>query len=68
VEIGQYVVEFIPRRVIKSQALTDFIVEWTDSGLHGVDELPDHWVIYFDRSYTLEGAGVGVMLTPPPKR
>jgi hypothetical protein len=33
VEIGQYDIEFIPRRTIKSQALTDFIMEWTDSGL-----------------------------------
>jgi hypothetical protein len=33
VEIGQYDVEFIPRQVIKSQALTYFIAEWTDSGL-----------------------------------
>jgi hypothetical protein len=32
VEIGQYDVEFIPRRTIKYQALTDFIVEWTDAG------------------------------------
>jgi hypothetical protein len=42
VEIGQYDVEFVPRRAIKSQALADFIVEWTDSGLRGIDELPDH--------------------------
>jgi hypothetical protein len=33
VEIGQYDVEFIPRRAIKSQALMDFIAEWTNSGL-----------------------------------
>jgi hypothetical protein len=33
VEIGQYDVEFIPQQAIKSQALTDFIAEWTDSGL-----------------------------------
>jgi hypothetical protein len=32
VEISQYDVEFIPRQAIKSQALTYFIVEWTDSG------------------------------------
>jgi hypothetical protein len=42
VEIGQYDIEFIPRWVIKSQALADFIVEWTDSGLRAIDELPDH--------------------------
>jgi hypothetical protein len=65
VEIGQYDVEFILRRVIKSQALSDFIVKWTNSGLRGIDELPDHWVIYFDGSYTLKGVGTGVVLIPP---
>jgi hypothetical protein len=33
VEIRQYDVEFIHQRVIKSQALADFIAEWTDLGL-----------------------------------
>jgi ribonuclease HI len=65
VEIGQYDVEFILRRVIKSQALSDFIVKWTNSGLRGIDELPDHWVIYFDGSYTLKGVRTGVVLIPP---
>jgi hypothetical protein len=32
-EIDQYDVEFIPRWVIKSQALANFIAEWTDSGM-----------------------------------
>jgi hypothetical protein len=65
VEIRQYDVEFIPQRAIKSQALTDFIVEWTDSGLRGIDKLLDHWVMYFDGSYTLKGAGADVVLIPP---
>jgi hypothetical protein len=65
VEIGQYDVEFVPQRAIKSQALTDFITEWTDSGLRGIDELPNHWVMYFDGSYTLKGAGANVVLIPP---
>jgi hypothetical protein len=65
VEIDQYDVEFIPRQTIKSQALMDFIAEWTYSGLRGVDKLPDHWVMYFDGSYTLKGVGTGVLLIPP---
>jgi hypothetical protein len=65
VEIGQCDVEFIPWRVIKSQALMDFIAEWIDSGLRGIDELPNHWVMYFDRSYTLKGAEADVVLIPP---
>jgi hypothetical protein len=64
-EIGQYDVEFVSRWAIKSQALTDFIEEWTASGLRGIDELPDHWVMYFDGSYTLNGVGASVMLIPP---
>jgi hypothetical protein len=65
VEIDQYDVEFISRWAIKSEALTDFIAEWTDSGLRCINKLPDHWVMYFDRSYTLKGAGAGVVLIPP---
>jgi ribonuclease HI len=33
--------------------------------LQGIDDLPDHWVMYFDGSYTLKGARAGVMLIPP---
>jgi hypothetical protein len=66
VKISQYDINFIPRRAIKSQTLTDFIIEWTNSDLKGIDELPDHCVMYFDGSYTLKGAGAGVMLIPPP--
>jgi hypothetical protein len=45
VEIGQYDVEFITRLMIKSQALVDFIAEWTNSWMQGIDELPDNWVM-----------------------
>jgi hypothetical protein len=65
VEIRQYDVEFIPRWVIKSQELMKFIAEWIDSGLRGIDELPNHWMMYFNESYTLKGAGAGVVLIPP---
>jgi hypothetical protein len=64
VEIGQYDIEFIPRRAIKSHALANFIAEWIDSGLWGIDELPDHLMMYFDGSYTLKGVGAGVVLIP----
>jgi hypothetical protein len=62
VEISQYDVEFVPSRAIKSQALAYFITEWTDSCLWGIDELPDHCVMYFDGSYILKGAEFGVVL------
>jgi hypothetical protein len=65
VEIRQYDIEFVPRRAINSQALAYFIVEWMDSDVRGIGDLPNHWVMYFDRSYTLKGAGAGVVLIPP---
>jgi hypothetical protein len=65
VEIGQYDVEFVPQQTIKSQALTNFIAEWTDSGLQGISDLTDHWVMYFDGSYILKGAGASIMLIHP---
>jgi hypothetical protein len=64
-EISQYDIKFVPQWAIKSQALSDFVVEWTNSGLQWIDELPDHWVMYFDGSYTLKGAVAGVVLIPP---
>jgi pantothenate kinase type III len=64
-KIGQHDDEFIPWWAIKSQALTYFIVEWTDSGLRGIDDLPDHWEMYFDGSYTMKGAWTRIVLIPP---
>jgi hypothetical protein len=58
VEIRQYHVDFVPRWAIKSQVLIDFIIESTDSSMRGKNVLPDHWVIYFNGSYTSEGPGL----------
>jgi hypothetical protein len=33
--------------------------------IRGIGDLPDHWVMYVDGSYTLKGAGTGIMLIPP---
>jgi hypothetical protein len=65
IEICQYDVEFIPWQSIKSQALMDFTAEWTESGLWDIVDLSDYWVMYFNGSYTLKGAGAGVVLIPP---
>jgi ribonuclease HI len=61
-EIGQYQVEFIPRGAIKSQVLAYFNAERIDSGHRGDEGLSDHWVMYFDDSYTLKGIGASIVL------
>ena len=55
----------MPRTAIKSQALVDFINDWTE--LQAPEEKPDntYWTIHFDGSRQLEGSGAGVVLTSP---
>jgi hypothetical protein len=63
-KVGQCDVEFIPRWTIKSQALIDFNAGWMNLGLRCINDLLDHWIMYFDGSYTLKGVGAGVVLIP----
>lgn len=80
IEHAEFDLHFEPRHAIKSQALTDFLAEWTlvaesDPSLGPsapeVEEDPNaklhagHWVMHFDGPLTLQGASVGVTLTSP---
>jgi ribonuclease HI len=65
VELGALNIDFKPRTAIKSQALVDFMAEWRENQLPTPTERPEHWVMYFDGSLKLEGAGVGVLLISP---
>ena len=42
VELGQYDIEFVPRTVIKSHALANFIAEWTNPEPKEVAQNPEH--------------------------
>jgi hypothetical protein len=50
---------------LKSQALVDFMAEWWENQLPTPIVRPGHWVMYFDGSLNLEGAGAGVLLISP---
>jgi hypothetical protein len=65
VKLGALNIDFKPRTSIKSQALVDFMAEWWENQLPTPIEWPEHWVIYFDGSLKLEGAGAGVLLISP---
>jgi ribonuclease HI len=65
VELGTLNVDFKPRTAIKSQDLADFMAEWRENQLPTPIERPEHWVMYFDGSLKLEGAGAGVLLISP---
>ncbi len=65
VELGALTIDFKPRTAIKSQALVDFMAEWRENQLPTPTVRPEHWVMYFDGSLNLEGAGAGVLLISP---
>ena len=57
IELGPHGLKYTPRTTIKSQALVDFINDWTE--LQAPEEKPDntYWTIHFDGSRQLEGSG-----------
>nr|AAP52177.2 retrotransposon protein, putative, unclassified [Oryza sativa Japonica Group] len=80
IELAEFDLHFEPRHAIKSQVLADFIAEWTpvddhvpsnvpflpgDGGNPNADIRAGHWVMHFDGSLNLQGAGAGVTLTSP---
>jgi hypothetical protein len=65
VELGEFEIEFCPRKAIKSQILADFVSEWTEIQMPLPKERSEHWIMYFNGALNLERAGVGVFLISP---
>jgi hypothetical protein len=65
IELGALNIDSTPREAIKSQALTDFIAEWTEIQQPTPDAIPDHWKMYFDGSLKLGRVGIGVLFISP---
>ena len=65
VELGAHNINFVPRKAIKSQALADFVAEWTELQHPLPEAIFDHWKMYFDGSLKLRGAGAGVLFISP---
>ena len=64
IELG-HGLKYVSCTAIKSQALVDFINDWTE--LQMPEEKPHNtcWTIHFDGSRQLEGSGAGVVLASP---
>jgi hypothetical protein len=68
VELGALNIDFTPRKAIKSQALADFVAEWTEIQQPMSNTILDHWKMYFDGSLKLGGAGASVLLISPDEK
>nr|AAR87147.1 putative polyprotein [Oryza sativa Japonica Group]AAT81735.1 RNase H domain containing protein [Oryza sativa Japonica Group]ABF96761.1 retrotransposon protein, putative, Ty3-gypsy subclass [Oryza sativa Japonica Group] len=58
-------ISFKPRTSIKSQALADFVAEWTEFQEDTPAEKMEYWTMHFDGSKRLSGTGAGVVLISP---
>ena len=67
VELSTYSIEFRSRPTIKSQALADFVAEWTEIQEPIAATCPEHWVMYFDGTLNINGAGAGILFIMPTK-
>ena len=65
VELLSETLTYAPRKAIKSQALANFVAEWTDSQLPPSQVQAELWTVYFDGSLMKTGAGVGLLLISP---
>jgi len=65
VELMSETLTYAPHKAIKSQALVDFVVEWTDSQLPPAQVQAELWMMYFDGSLMKIGAGAGLLFILP---
>jgi hypothetical protein len=64
-ELGAHDIEFRPRTAIKTQALVDFVSEWTEHQVLDNPQATKVWRMYFDGSLKLQGAGAGILFIAP---
>jgi ribonuclease HI len=64
-ELGAHDIEFRPHTAIKTQALVDFVSEWTEQQVPDNPEAAEMWRMYFDGSLKLQGAGAGILFIAP---
>ena len=65
IELAAFEITYKRRDAIKSQALEDFIADWTELPEDTPVPEPEYWVMHFDGSKLLNGLGAGVLLESP---
>jgi hypothetical protein len=56
---------YAPCKAIKSQALADFLVEWTDTQQPPAQIQAELWTMYFDGSLMKIGPSAGLLFISP---
>jgi hypothetical protein len=68
VELNEFTIDFVHRSSIQSQALADFIGDWTPGAQEEVHRInTEVWTIFCDGSWGTFGAGATAILISPSK-
>jgi ribonuclease HI len=67
-ELNEFTIDYVHRSSIQSQALADFIADWT-LGAHeeGTGKDTEAWTVFYDGSWGTFGAGAAAVLVAPSK-
>jgi ribonuclease HI len=67
-ELSEFTIDYVHRSSIQSQALADFIADWTP-GAHeeGTGKDTEAWTVFCDGSWEKFGAGAAAVLVAPSK-
>jgi len=66
-ELCPFSLDFQSRTTVKSQALVNFIMEWTDLNTPPSLEVFDNWLMFFDGSLNTNEASAGILFISPNK-
>ena len=76
IELQAFDLEFLTTKKVKSNALADFVAEWTDPSMaERIEEIstlpgkttPGSWSMNFDGACGKEGASASIVLTAPTR-
>ena len=64
-ELSQFDITYVPRTSIESQALADFMADWTPLNKEEEKVVDQPWTLYTDSAWEQSGAGGAAVLVTP---
>jgi ribonuclease HI len=66
-ELNEFSIDYVHMSSIQSQALADFIADWTPGAQEEVTKDAEAWIVFCDGSWGTFGAGAAAVLVVPSK-
>jgi ribonuclease HI len=67
VDLNEFSIDYVHRSSFQSQALADFIADWTSGAQEEVTKDAEAWTVFCDGSWGTFGAGAAAVLVAPSK-